>query len=480
MRRVRRTDEATATPAVEQVLRSSGQPLPSQVRDEHESRAGADFSAVRVHTDPAAAASATAQQAEAYTVGSHIAFAPGRFAPHTEAGRGLLAHELTHVIQQSGAPPASGTLPVSKPADPAEQQAERAARGERVGPHHASPVMVHRAFGLAVRHSGLHGADAVIPLQRFIGYVEEVERANPNDRPADTLSRLRVQYYGGEGFTDFAKFDQLIPDAPAYDSYTNWMTGEPVYNPRGLGNVSADARDHLLARADENAVGDNPSPYLLLPNGERVDVGHLFLAMDALLHPRTGDPYSTYGVPNIDVSGWVADVGIAAVWLDMARRGKPHPDDPVARAGRPMTVDEYFRASAPDEDLHGDIDAFGLRTVLGGGGPLSAAIRSFYTGGPGAGVQTSRYAAFCSGAGIRYTAASGVVTWDAGQRPALIARIDRFNDLYGAGTSGTIWGTLFGPSHRSWPDTPVMLDKFLAWLKPRLEAELRTAAAVHP
>jgi hypothetical protein len=248
------------------------------------------------------------------------------------------------------------------------------------------------------------------------------------------------------------------------------------YNPRGLGNISTDAREHLLAHADENAVGDNPSPYLLLPNGERVDIGHLLLEMDALLHPRTSDPYTSYGVPNADVSGWVADVGIAAVWLNMARSGKPHPDDPVAKRGGPTTVAEYFRASAPDEDLHGDIDAFAVKA---GAGPLSAAIRRFYKGGGGSAAMAGRYRSFCLGTDIRYAEVAGTVTWDAAQRPALIARIDRFNDLYGAGTSGTIWGTLFGPSHRSWPDTPAMLDKFLEWLKPRLEAELRAAAA-HP
>ena len=339
--------------------------------------------------------------------------------------------------------------------------------------------MVHRSFVMPVQHSGLHGADAIIPLDRFVTYIEEVERANPGDQPSDTLSRLRVQYYGGEGWADFAKFSQLIPDAPAYDSYTT--IGEfPDYvsTPRGLGNVSAEARSHLLARADENATGDNPSPYLLLPSGERVDVGHLLLAMDALLHPRTLAPYSDYGVANIDVSGWVADVGIASVWLTKAEEGKPASDDPVAKANRPRTVDEYFRASAPDEDLLGDIDAFRLRQQWAEQpGRLSEAVRRYYLGGAGSRGVESRYATFCAAAGIRYQNSGGTVTWDPSQRAALISQIDRFNDLFGAGTGGAIWGTLFGPTHRTWPHTPAMLDKFLAWLKPRLEAELRSTSA---
>jgi hypothetical protein len=69
----------------------------------------ADFGAVRVHADSRAAASARAVGARAYTVGSHIVFGAGRYAPRTGEGRSLLAHELTHVLQQTGGG-ASATL----------------------------------------------------------------------------------------------------------------------------------------------------------------------------------------------------------------------------------------------------------------------------------------------------------------------------------------------------------------------------------
>lgn len=68
-----------------------------------ESRFGHDFSNVQVHTDRRAAESAQAVDARAYTVGSHIVFGPGRYAPETDSGQRLIAHELTHVIQQSAA-----------------------------------------------------------------------------------------------------------------------------------------------------------------------------------------------------------------------------------------------------------------------------------------------------------------------------------------------------------------------------------------
>jgi hypothetical protein len=227
----RSSESRLSPPSVQQVIRSPGQSLPEDVRAEAQARFGNDFLGVRVHTDPVAAASAAVQQAEAYTVGSHIAFAPGRFAPHTDAGRQLLVHELTHVVQQRGASTPSGALAVSKPSDPAEQQAAQSARGDQVDRYLATPATVHRAFGRPVQHSGLHGADAVIPLDKFIGYVEEVERANPKDTAAEIVSRMRVQYYGGEGSVDFAKFDQLIPDAQAYDSYTTFGFSPDVVQP---------------------------------------------------------------------------------------------------------------------------------------------------------------------------------------------------------------------------------------------------------
>jgi hypothetical protein len=94
---------AQAAPAsVHNVLRSPGQPLDSSTREFMESRFGHDFSMVRVHTDAQAAESAREVNALAYTVGRDVVFGGGRYAPHAQAGRTLLAHELTHVLQQHG------------------------------------------------------------------------------------------------------------------------------------------------------------------------------------------------------------------------------------------------------------------------------------------------------------------------------------------------------------------------------------------
>jgi hypothetical protein len=90
-----------APPIVHQTLQAPGQPLDRGARSFMESRFGADFGGVRVHTDPQAAASAKAVNAAAYTVGQNVVFGAGRFAPGTQEGQRLLAHELAHTIQPS-------------------------------------------------------------------------------------------------------------------------------------------------------------------------------------------------------------------------------------------------------------------------------------------------------------------------------------------------------------------------------------------
>lgn len=81
-------------------LRSGGQPLPQSARAFFEPRFGYDFGGVRVHTDGGAAEMARSVNALAFTSGSNIVFGAGQYSPESGSGRRLLAHELTHVIQQ--------------------------------------------------------------------------------------------------------------------------------------------------------------------------------------------------------------------------------------------------------------------------------------------------------------------------------------------------------------------------------------------
>ena len=113
--------EREADEAADEVMRASapsssrgatadargGAQMPGEVRAFFESRFGQDFGSVRLHHDGAAAESAKALDARAYTVGRDVVFGAGEYSPHTHAGRRLLAHELAHVVQQRG--PLQGT-----------------------------------------------------------------------------------------------------------------------------------------------------------------------------------------------------------------------------------------------------------------------------------------------------------------------------------------------------------------------------------
>jgi Domain of unknown function (DUF4157) len=83
-------------------LSSSGHGLPGNVRQFFEPRFGNDFSNVRIHTDSVAAKSAQSINALAYTTGNNIVFNSGQYSPDSDSGKKLLAHELTHVVQQKG------------------------------------------------------------------------------------------------------------------------------------------------------------------------------------------------------------------------------------------------------------------------------------------------------------------------------------------------------------------------------------------
>jgi hypothetical protein len=93
---------------VDRALASQGRSLDPWTRAFMESRFNQDFGHVRIHAGPAAGDSARAVNALAYTVGSDVVFRPESYAPETAEGRRLLAHELTHVVQQAGAGGARG------------------------------------------------------------------------------------------------------------------------------------------------------------------------------------------------------------------------------------------------------------------------------------------------------------------------------------------------------------------------------------
>jgi len=123
-------EEAETAPETEAAIeraRGGGATLDQAARVALEPGFGVDFSRVRVHADPAADALNRAVNARAFTTGHDIFFRDGEYRPDTEAGRELLAHELTHVVQQTGSA-IRGKLVVGPPDDEYEREADAVAR----------------------------------------------------------------------------------------------------------------------------------------------------------------------------------------------------------------------------------------------------------------------------------------------------------------------------------------------------------------
>jgi hypothetical protein len=199
---------------VDSVLRSNGKPLDAPIRQEMESRLGADFSDVRLHTGSTAQRSATEIGARAYTSGNHVVLGSDASDKHT------LAHELTHVLQQRSGPVA-GTdngdgLRVSDPSDRYEQDAEANARRVMA---RAAPVrrisdsieeMVPRLTEIG---SGVHYSmiaiqrasidDTLGSLQQWFG---ELQQSNPQEAAQRQESYLRL----GEVLREFDRWMQSL------------------------------------------------------------------------------------------------------------------------------------------------------------------------------------------------------------------------------------------------------------------------------
>lgn len=105
------TESMSVDSSALRALDGGGRPLQGETRDYFEDRMGHDFGSVRVHTDGAADNLARSVNATAFAHGPHLVFRSGAYAPGSESGRRLLAHELTHTIQQGASQPHEGTEP---------------------------------------------------------------------------------------------------------------------------------------------------------------------------------------------------------------------------------------------------------------------------------------------------------------------------------------------------------------------------------
>jgi hypothetical protein len=169
-----------------------------------EARFGHDFAGVRIHADASGAASAQAVEARAYAVGNHLVFAEGQYAPGTHAGQKLLAHELTHVVQDANRLGAdSGSLEIGARDAREETEADAVAEGRRA-PGSIQPC-AHR---LAVRRQPKEAACTeaflakVEPIaKRAVAFLNGAVGALKAVRPgqADDVTRLLEEHFHVSG-----------------------------------------------------------------------------------------------------------------------------------------------------------------------------------------------------------------------------------------------------------------------------------------
>ncbi len=191
-------------PIVHEVLNSSGEPLDAATRTYFEPRFGHDFSRVRVHTDEQAAESARLVNARAYTVGDNVVLGSGQYHPSSSSGRRLLAHELTHVVQQSNSGSAL-PLTISEPSDRNERQADQVATdvADRGLSFAGVPVLPQAAL---MRDFALQ-PPAVVPPQRELTEAQTREAIRFNRARYNEESIRLIQDVVGAQVT--GTFDEL-------------------------------------------------------------------------------------------------------------------------------------------------------------------------------------------------------------------------------------------------------------------------------
>lgn len=236
-----------AAPAiVHDVLRSPGQPLDAATRTFFEPRFGHDFSKVRVHTDAKAAESARAVNALAYTVGRNVVFGAGQYSPSATQTRSLLAHELTHVLQQGEAELPSGApeLTVTAPDGPGETEASHmASRSFQGGAANAPQAKESSGAALTV------GAAATTPVQlartwNDCGDSKDCPPRQPGELARAATAPLEV------GTITSPEVGEIVSHFNVGSSSPRGLAGNPTWKAFVATIIAEDSRWEILGFAD--------------------------------------------------------------------------------------------------------------------------------------------------------------------------------------------------------------------------------------
>jgi hypothetical protein len=232
------TKLSSVMPIFDEALLSPGQPLEATTRRTMESRMGQDFNAVRVHTDARSAAAAAAIDARAYTMNRDIVFGAHEYAPQTESGRRLLAHELTHVVQQrSGAHLPGGIGP---PNDAHERNADAVANELAQGRSSEELLGGYKGIAGLVKR-GVSGAATAVPTKAG---ASTIQRTPSLKKQANALARELKRLIDGATWKEIRKRVYPKESAPGIKRAKERRAGK-LPDLTGLGSIKT--LDHFAA-----------------------------------------------------------------------------------------------------------------------------------------------------------------------------------------------------------------------------------------
>lgn len=314
---------------------AGGEPLPLSVRRFMEPRFRADFSGVRIHTGERAAGLSRQLGAKAFATGSHVFFGRGQYQPESTEGRELIAHELTHTLQQGGATRQGG------PAQPGTVQ-----RSEEVSVTQHAPVQVQR-FGIGAVLDRFASWANAIPGFRMFTIVLGVNPINMSrvERSAANILRAVVEFIPGGGL-----ITRALDEYGIFERIGGWVEQQI----RSLGMTGSLIRDAVMRFVDSLSLLDLGDPGGVWERAKRIFTepidrilgfvrglasGILGFIKDAILRPLAGlasrtrgydllkavlgqDPITGEPYPrNADtlIGGFMKLIGQEEVWADIKR-----------------------------------------------------------------------------------------------------------------------------------------------------------------
>jgi len=429
--------------------KGGGSPLSHEVRSFMEPRFGADFSSVRVHTDSAAVQMSQELGAQAFTHGSDVYFGKGKSPGNNE----LTAHELTHVVQQSG------TTIERKEASNKVQKQDNESQHQ--------PIVENAPA-------------SAISIRDFIALVEAEERKYPPEEQTNTklmITRLRKIFYDREGWDNYLIEGASDIEAP-YTTEHQERERFTLEIPFWFNDFDVVRQEHNVKDSQGNTPDIASNQEISLEDGSYIDLGHVFAGLDALNYPQSvqAPGLSSIGIDNnVDAVTWVGDLGsvLAEIQFEWIRNDKQ-----ISSTERQAIINEY----ASPQDMLGNIDAYVIDQQFdidetSGGRKVSEILREYYLNGStdqGTPSRDRRYSIFAQAVGLN--------NWDgtnfSNESEWIDSYTDQVNDaaaLYvGANSEGILglpgrFGFVLGMSMNAGART--LVEIFLNALKQRIALE---------